>query len=96
MHAIRTTAEIKSEDLAGLLATSAGADRVTTRMPAVTLEQLLTVETAPPTPPYGYEVPVIPAATGTSLEEPPYRRIVVIAVSAAVTLISVLGIATVI
>jgi hypothetical protein len=78
MHVARTTAEMKCEDLAGLLATSAGMnERITARMPAVTLEKLLTVEMTP-------------------IASPRYHRIAVIAVSAAVTVITVLGIATVI
>lgn len=93
MQALRTTAEIKCEDLAGLLAT----ERITARMPAVTLEKL-TMEMAPivvePAP-----EPVIAAPPyargGTALPEPKpsLQRLAIVAISAALTVITALGIA---
>lgn len=91
MQALRTTAEIKCEDLAGLLAT----ERITARMPAVTLEKL-TMEMAPiklepeePVPPPVY------ARGGTALPEPKpsFQRLAVVAISAALTVLTALGIA---
>lgn len=91
MHESRTTAEFKCEELAGLLAT----ERVTARMPAVTLE-LLTLQITPAPA----EEPIAPVAAyvrgGTALPRPGFPRLAVIAISAALTVISVIGVVTVI
>jgi hypothetical protein len=93
MYESRITAELKCEELAGLLAT----ERTTAQMPAVTLEKL-TLEMVPivemppaePTEP----TPPVYARGGTALPVPRFPRVAVIAISAALTVITALGLAT--
>ena len=76
----RTTAQYNTQDLMGLIATSADSnDRITARMPAVTLEELLRPELA------AY------ARGGTALPVRRFPRAVVIAISCALTVILCLG-----
>lgn len=76
----RTTAQYNTEELMGLIATSADVgDRITARMPAVTLEDLL----RPEAPAY--------ARGGTSLPLPKFPRAAVIMISCALTVIMALG-----
>ncbi|MEO8554564.1 MAG: hypothetical protein ABI678_31525 [Kofleriaceae bacterium] len=92
MYESRTTAEFNCEELAGLLAT----ERITAKMPAVRLEQL-TMEMSPIVDKPAEE-PSAPAYArgGTALPFPAFPRFAVIAISAALTVITVLGLATVI
>ncbi|HEY6033259.1 MAG TPA: hypothetical protein VIV58_03340 [Kofleriaceae bacterium] len=79
MTEARITAQYNTEELMGLIATSAANDRVTARMPAVKLEELL----RPEPPAY--------ARGGTAL--PPihvFPRAAVIAISCALTVLLVL------
>jgi hypothetical protein len=78
----RTTAEYNTEELMALIATSACNDRITARMPAVTLDELL----RPGPPAY---------ATGgtTALPVRTFPRMAVIAISCALTVIVALGLA---
>jgi hypothetical protein len=76
----RTTAEYNTHELMGLIATSAGnADRITAKMPAVTLDGLLQHEA----PRY--------ATGGTALPVHRFPRAAVIAISCALTVIMALG-----
>jgi len=75
----RTTAEYNTEELMALIATSANNDRVTARMPAVTLDELL----RPEPPAY--------ATGGTTALPHPFPRVAVIAISCALTVITALG-----
>ncbi|HET9988526.1 MAG TPA: hypothetical protein VFQ65_08395 [Kofleriaceae bacterium] len=80
MTEARTTAEYNTEELMGLIATSAGNDRITARMPAVTLEELLRQE------------PPAYASGGTALPVVSrFPRAAVIAISCALTVILCLG-----
>lgn len=75
----RTTAEYNTEELMALIATTACQDRITARMPAVTLDELLR-----PEPAY---------ATGgtTTLPARGFPRAAVIMISCALTVIMALG-----
>jgi len=88
MDQSRTTAEIKCEELAGLLAT----ERITAQMPAVTLEEL-TLQITPIRETPLVPVPLVYARGGTALPAP-FPRFAVIAISAALTVITALGLAT--
>jgi hypothetical protein len=76
----RTTAEYNTEELMALIATTACNDRITARMPAVTLDELL----RPEPPAY---------ATGgtTTLPARGFPRAAVIMISCALTVIMALG-----
>jgi hypothetical protein len=77
----RTTAQYDTEELMALIATSACNDRITARMPAVTLDELLRRE------------PPAYARGGTALPLPKFPRAAVIAISCALTVIMALGLA---
>ena len=78
----RTTAQYTTEELMGLIATSAdGSDRITARMSAVTLEDLLRSE------------PPAYARGGTALPLREFPRAAVIMISCALTVIMALGLA---
>jgi len=80
----RTTAQYNTEELMGLIATSAdGHDRITARMPAVTLEELLRQE------------PPAYARGGTALPARRFPRAAVIAISCALTVILCLLVAAI-
>jgi len=80
MTELRTTAEYNTQDLMSLIATSGSNDRITAKMPAVTLEELLKPE------------PLASYATGgtTALPLHVFPRGAVIAISAALTVLFVL------
>ena len=89
----RTTARYNTEELMGLIATSASNDRITAKMPAVTLAELLEPEPAPPPQPSG---PLEFARGGTAL--PPihvFPRAAVIAISCAFTVLLALLVAAI-
>lgn len=75
MTEARITSQYSTEELMGLIATSAANDRVTARMPAVTLEELL----RPEPPAY--------ASGGTALPLHAFPRAAVIALSCALTVL---------
>jgi hypothetical protein len=78
----RTTAQYNTAELMGLIATSAdGGDRITARMPAVTLEDLLRLEA----PAY--------ARGGTAIPLRKFPRAAVIVISCALTVIMALSLA---
>jgi len=85
MTELRTTAEYNTQELMGLIATSGSNDRITARMPAVTLEELLKPE------------PLAAYVTGgtTALPLHVFPRAVVIAISAALTVLFVLLVAAI-